>query len=546
MMIWQGFDEADTKQKIPLAWRVLFLVAALTMLPTAIVDAFTPMQNGNGMEFSTQGKPTRRSTELSMVFDFFKQRSSEGIEQLSKLTDAASKGNLGQGLADAASYTQVTNEAFAAGLAKSRNRFLSNLDGLFGGVSTASSIDELLEDLQDVLLQADLGVATSEDIVSEVKSLSETNSESGKDPELLSREDLMSVMRGVLIETLDFEKEGDDTAASVEEAVNSGDDDSTPAGPNSIPGASAIRFASKESKIPTVLFVMGANGMGKTTTIGKLANRLRIEGDQKVLLAACDTFRAGAVDQLQMWADRAEVDLLGPTSDGRSTPTTIAAAACEKALAEGYDTVLIDTAGRLSNNWELNEELVRMKGAIQETLAINGNEGEKNPDVPHEALLVLDAAQGRMALDSARVWNKEIGLTGLILTKLDGSARGGSVVAISRELELPVKLIGVGEGIDDLRDFEGEKFVDGLLGIGSAGGKSSAAEGAALASRLESLRKERAKRTPVVSKQQAVTVNGGKEVMAPGTFNHVSPQGAAPGRTSKRGNRRKKRKKGKR
>ena len=119
-------------------------------------------------------------------------------------------------------------------------------------------------------------------------------------------------------------------------------------------------------------------------------------------------------------------------------------------MDEGYDTVLIDTAGRLSNNWELNEELVRMKAKIQETLA--ESDGEKNADVPHEALLVLDAAQGRMALDSARVWNKEIGLTGLVLTKLDGTARGGSVVAISKDLNLPVKLIGVGEGIDDLRD----------------------------------------------------------------------------------------------
>merc|ERR1712159_40436 len=111
-------------------------------------------------------------------------------------------------------------------------------------------------------------------------------------------------------------------------------------------------------------------------------------------------------------------------------------------------------------------------------------------NVPHECLLVLDAAQGRMALDSARVWDKELGLSGLILTKLDGSARGGSVVAVSRELNLPVKLIGVGEGIDDLRDFQPEQFVDGLLGIGAAGGKSSVSEGAVLASRLETLRKE--------------------------------------------------------
>lgn len=485
-----------------------------------------------------------------MVFDFFKQRSEEGIEQLSKLTDAASKGNLGQGLADAASYTQVTNQAFADGLAKSRSRFLSNLEGLFGA-SQAETLEELLEDLQDVLLQADLGVATSDEIVNEVRSLSENKiGEDGKKQELLSREDLMSVMRGVLIETLDYERNGNgngngnDKDNKDDEGNDDGEDEETATATkslNSITGASAIRFATKESKIPTVLFVMGANGMGKTTTIGKLANRLKIEGDQKVLLAACDTFRAGAVDQLQLWADRAGVDLLGPSVDGLTTPTSIAAAACEKAVAEGYDTVLIDTAGRLSNNWELNEELVRMKAAIQEKLSVHGD-GEKNTEVPHEALLVLDAAQGRMALDSARTWNKEVGLTGLVLTKLDGTARGGSVVAISKDLNLPVKLIGVGEGIDDLRDFEGEKFVDGLLGIGSAGGQSSGVDGAQLASRLENLRKERANRAPV--KTKAVEVAQDNEVR---TFDHVSPQGAAPkNNAASKKKKKKKKKKGKR
>lgn len=173
-----------------------------------------------------------------------------------------------------------------------------------------------------------------------------------------------------------------------------------------------------------------------------------------MLMAACDTFRAGAVDQLQLWADRAEVELYGP-NDFEKSPKTIVAGAMKKAREEGYDTVLVDTAGRLSNNWELTEELVDMKSAIQQSLSLHNDKDGKaipNTDVPHESLLVLDAAQGRMALDSSRIWDKEVGLTGLILTKLDGSARGGSVVAISRELNLPVKLIGVGEGIDDLRD----------------------------------------------------------------------------------------------
>lgn len=196
------------------------------------------------------------------------------------------------------------------------------------------------------------------------------------------------------------------------------------------------------------------NGMGKTTTIGKLAHRLRTEGNQKVLVAACDTFRAGAVEQLQQWADRAGVDLVGPNQQAK-TPAAVLYAALDKAMADKYDTVLVDTSGRLSNNDALTAELAKMKKVIQKRLSVEKDSDGKpamNTDVPHETLLVLDAAQGRMALDSAKVWNKEIGLTGLILTKLDGSARGGSVVAVSRDLQLPVKLIGVGEDIEDLRD----------------------------------------------------------------------------------------------
>jgi len=460
-----------------------------------------------------------------MVFDFFKQRSSEGLEQLSKLSDAAAKGNFGQGLADAASYTRITNEAFAAGLAKSRNRFLNNLERVFTG---ASSEEELLEELQDVLLQADLGMATAEDIIQEVQSLRAAGEDQAK---VLTREDLMSIMRGKLIETLDVRRA---SATSGTDAIeNDATEDESYSTSSS---ASAIRFASPEDKIPTVLFVMGANGMGKTTTIGKLAHRLKKEGNQTVLMAACDTFRAGAVDQLQQWADRAEVDIYGPNQEER-TPTEIVSGAMAKALREGYHTVLVDTAGRLSNNWELTEELVNMKKAIQERLSVrNSDDGQPipNSDVPHESLLVLDAAQGRMALDSSRIWNKEVGLSGLILTKLDGSARGGSVVAISRELDLPVKLIGVGEGIDDLRDFEAEKFVDGLLGIGAAGGKSSTSEGAMLASRLETLRKERASRAPEIKKKKEPVAAGRREEAMPSDIGRKRNVG------SKRKNRRKK------
>lgn len=151
--------------------------------------------------------------------------------------------------------------------------------------------------------------------------------------------------------------------------------------------------------------------------------------------------------------------------------------ALDKALAEEYDTLLVDTSGRLSNNAPLTAELLKMKRVIQKRL--------DRTTTPQEILLVLDAAQGRMALDSAKTWDKEIGpLTGLILTKLDGTAKGGSVVAISRELGVPVKLIGVGEGMEDLRDFQPESFVDGLLGIGSAASSTSTSTSSLLVSRL--------------------------------------------------------------
>jgi len=357
---------------------------------------------------SLHTRQTTTTFQLNMVFDFFKQRSDEGVQQLKNLGDAAKVGKLGEGLKDVAAYTAETNAAFATGLSLSRARLLQDLELLFTGSS-----DDLLEELSDILLQADLGTKTSDEIVMETKSLMERG---------LTRDDLMSILRGKLVEALEVDNR-------------------------------AVTF-SEDDKLPTVLFVMGANGMGKTTTIGKLAHRLKTEGNQTVLVAACDTFRAGAVEQLQQWADRAQVECYGP-SESKSTPSAVLYGALDQALADNVDTVLVDTSGRLSNNEALTQELAKMKRVIQKRLSVeNDSDGKPvmNTDVPHETLLVLDAAQGRMALDSAKVWNKEIGLTGLILTKLDGSARGGSVVAVSRELNLPVKLIGVGEGIDDLRD----------------------------------------------------------------------------------------------
>lgn len=414
-----------------------------------------------------------------MVFDFFRKRAEEGVEQLSNLATSASEGRLSEGLMDAASYTTQTNEAFALGLAKSRNKLLYNLEGLLNNEG-----EDFLDNLEDMLLQADIGIQTSEDVMEEVRSLREAS------VDFLNRDSLKSVLRGKLLEALDM------------------------GGPRAMNFATTAETVEEEEgkKELTVWMVMGANGMGKTTTIGKLANRLRTEGNQKVMVAACDTFRAAAVDQLQAWADRAEVECFKPIMEGDSgsgttkatAPSSVLYAALDKALKEEFDVLIVDTSGRLSNNDPLTAELVKMKNVIQKRMSVEKDpETDKpifNRNVPHEILLVVDAAQGRMAVDSAKAWDKALDLTGLILTKLDGSAKGGSVVAVSRELKLPVKLIGVGEGINDLRDFDAEPFVDSLLGIGTAGGNdSSSNEGKLLASRLDDMRKERALRSKELS-----------------------------------------------
>mmetsp|Transcript_10611 Transcript_10611/g.13436 ORF Transcript_10611/g.13436 Transcript_10611/m.13436 type:complete len:510 (+) Transcript_10611:108-1637(+) len=458
----------------------LSLILILIAHQIFLSQSFTPLLKHstpsfivpNSLRKTTSNAQT--STQL-YVFDFFKQRATEGVDQLKNLSTKTAQGKIIEGLTDAASYTSVTNANFADGLAKSRNQLLYNLDDLFNGGG------DIIEELEDILLQADLGTKTSMDIMEEVRSLRLGSTK------IFTRDDLRSVLRGKLIEALE-------TPSSADKKDDVG---FNPA---------AIQFAEIKENVPTVLFVMGANGMGKTTTIGKLASRLKTEGNQTVLLAACDTFRAGAVEQLEMWADRAEVDCYGP-NEQQKTPSAVLYGALDKTIKDEYDVLIVDTSGRLSNNEALTEELAKMKRVIQKRLSVEKGNDDKplpNKKVPHETLLVIDAAQGRMALDSAKVWNDEIGLTGLVLTKLDGSARGGSVVAVSRELGLPVKLIGIGEKIEDLRDFDPEAFVDGLLGIGGAGGSSNKNEGKELAGRLDEMRKARDARA-----KEKVTVSAG-------------------------------------
>jgi fused signal recognition particle receptor len=201
---------------------------------------------------------------------------------------------------------------------------------------------------------------------------------------------------------------------------------------------------------PTVILVVGVNGTGKTTTIGKLAQKLR-EHDHSVLLAAADTFRAAAEEQLEIWAGRAGADFVGSERGG--DPAAVAYDAIEAATARGRDVVIVDTAGRLHTQTNLMEELAKVRRVIERRL----------PGAPHETLLVVDATTGQNGLQQARLFGEAVDVTGVALTKLDGSAKGGVALAIAHELGLPVKLVGVGEGLDDLRPFDARDYANALL-----------------------------------------------------------------------------------
>jgi fused signal recognition particle receptor len=201
---------------------------------------------------------------------------------------------------------------------------------------------------------------------------------------------------------------------------------------------------------PTVILVVGVNGTGKTTTIGKLAQKLREHG-HSVLLAAADTFRAAAEEQLEIWAERSGADFVGSERGG--DPAAVAYDAIEAATARGRDIVIVDTAGRLHTQTNLMEELAKVRRVIERRL----------PGAPHETLLVIDATTGQNGLQQARLFGQAVDVTGVALTKLDGSAKGGVALAIAHELGLPVKLVGVGEALDDLQPFDARDFATALL-----------------------------------------------------------------------------------
>ncbi len=296
------------------------------------------------------------------------------------------------------------------GLSKTRRTIRQSLDQLLGRAVDPT----VLEELEATLLSADLGATVVQRLVQQVKD--EVHGE-----EAGSEEGVRNVLSRALYAQLKTV-----TGPPMEQLID-------------------------QTSGPFVILVVGVNGAGKTTTIAKIAQRLTQAG-RHVLLVAGDTFRAAASDQLQVWADRIGIDVIRHRHG--ADPAAVAFDGVVAAKARAVDVVLIDTAGRLHTKSNLMDELRKVKRVI----------GQELPSAPHEVLLVLDATIGQNALAQARQFNQAVGVTGLVVTKLDGTARGGIVVAIAEELKIPVRLVGVGEGVDDLQDFNAEAFVAALFG----------------------------------------------------------------------------------
>ncbi len=290
-------------------------------------------------------------------------------------------------------------------LTKTRKSFIDKVESVF----TGRKIDEeTLEELEEILIMSDVGTKAS----SEIMTVLREKAKSGEANDAVSVKELLKhEMTAVLGEPQPL-----------------------------------VVFGSK----PFVILTVGVNGVGKTTTIGKLASRFRSQG-LSVLLAAGDTFRAAAIEQLEIWAKRADTQFVKHQKD--SDPAAVAYDAVVAARSRGIDVVIIDTAGRLHTKSNLMEELKKVKRSIDKAL----------PGAPHEILLVVDATTGQNALRQAELFNEVSGVTGIALTKLDGTAKGGIIFAIRKGLGIPVRLIGVGEGLDDLRDFDPKEFVEALF-----------------------------------------------------------------------------------
>lgn len=298
------------------------------------------------------------------------------------------------------------------GLAKTRNAFVSKVERLIFAKGTVD--DDFVAQLEEILIAADVGVDTTQRILTAIKE--RTAIERYRNPD-----ELQKLVRDSMAEILDY----------------------TETKPGSLPGVTP-------DPKPRVIMVVGVNGVGKTTTIGKLAYNYRAAGNL-VVIGAADTFRAAANEQLDIWAKRAGVTVIQQVQG--SDPAAVAFDTVKSAQSRGADVVIIDTAGRLHTKVNLMEELKKIKRVMQKCI----------PSAPHEVLLVLDASTGQNAIQQARQFNAAVGITGLVVTKLDGTAKGGMIFAVSEALKIPVRYIGVGEQLEDLQPFNATSFLDVLF-----------------------------------------------------------------------------------
>ncbi|MEA1960359.1 MAG: signal recognition particle-docking protein FtsY [Bacillota bacterium] len=309
--------------------------------------------------------------------------------------------------ADESSEKKGLFERLKTGLNRTRQNFSGKIGAL---IKNAGKLDDdFYEELEDILIQADVGMTTSMELVDKIRSRAKKNKIN--DPNEVSH--------------------------LIEEEISS------------ILGSETVPLNIVKGEL-TVIMVVGVNGAGKTTTIAKLAHRFK-KDKKKVLLAAGDTFRAAAIDQLQIWADRVGVDLI-KHQEG-ADPGAVVFDAINAARARKADILIIDTAGRLQNKTNLMKEISKVRKVIEREIS----------DAPHEVLLLLDATTGQNAISQAKIFGEATGVTGIVLSKLDGTAKGGIVIAVNRELDIPVKLVGIGEGMEDLKDFSPELFAQALF-----------------------------------------------------------------------------------